>query len=89
MIKSLNGLRVLNTRPENKGRLLSEQITQAGGVAIDCPTIAIVNTSLRWLEQLPNLNEVNQAIFISANAVEFCFTSLKRELWPNTIHVIA
>ena len=91
MIKSLNGLRVLNTRPKNQGQILSKQITEAGGVAIDCPTIEIKACSECWINKLPPLDKVDQAIFISANAVEYCFLQLKAQPidWPKSIHVIA
>ena len=83
---SLHGLRVLNTRPREQAVDLSQKIHDAGGVAIELPTIEIVGTP-HWLSSLPDLNTVNQAIFISANAVEHCFSLLQH--WPSTIEVIA
>ena len=90
MIRTLNGLRVLNTRPQNQARALSKSITDAGGISIECPTLEIKTTSKAWIRTLP-LSEVNQAIFVSANAVHYCFTQLKSNniQWPTQIKVIA
>jgi uroporphyrinogen-III synthase len=87
---SLHGLRVLNTRPREQAVDLSQKIHDAGGVVIELPTIEIVGTP-HWLSSLPDLNSVNQAIFISANAVEHCFSPLQQHHihWPSTIEVIA
>lgn len=91
MNTNLNGLRILNTRPTQQGQLLRQLIHEAGGVSIDCPTLEIKATSSHWVYELPNLNDVNQAIFISANAVEYCFMALNIQKihWPKHIHVIA
>ncbi|MCL9685797.1 uroporphyrinogen-III synthase [Legionella maioricensis] len=91
MRRTLNGLRVLNTRPQNQAQALSKSITDAGGIAIECPTIEIRATSNSWLGSLPPLSDVNQAIFVSANAVHHCFSQLKSNNihWPTQIKVIA
>lgn len=90
-MNSLEGLRVLNTRPLTQGKSLSQAINAAGGIAIECPALSIEPTDKNWLSSLPDLHQVDKAIFISANAVEFCFTTLTQtqHLWPNTIQVIA
>lgn len=91
MKRVLTGLRVLNTRPKGQAQELSEQIRQAGGIAIECPTLEIKPLNKDWLKALPPLNEVNQALFVSANAVHFCCTQLKAHNipWPRHIKVIA
>jgi uroporphyrinogen-III synthase len=91
MSQTLKGLRVLNTRPQKQAKALSKSIVDAGGIAIECPTIEIIGTKDTWLNLLPNLSTVNQAIFISANAVYHCFTQLKLNNihWPTRIKVIA
>lgn len=91
MTKSLKGLRVLNTRPHNQARLLNQSIREAGGVAVECPTLEIEPTSERWIETLPKLDNVNYAIFVSPNAVIYCFNALARQniSWPASIQVIA
>ncbi|CEG55795.1 uroporphyrinogen-III synthase [Legionella fallonii] len=91
MNKTLKGVRVLNTRPTNQAHELSKNIIAEGGVAIECPTLEIQATNNAWINALPNLYNVNQAIFISANAVYHCFTQLKLHHldWPTSIKVIA
>lgn len=91
MNPSLKGLRILNTRPEKQAQELSQKIMAAGGIAIACPTIEIKATPDTWVTLLPNLNHVNHAIFISANAVYHCFTQLKLQniSWPTHIKTIA
>jgi uroporphyrinogen-III synthase len=91
MSNSLNGLRILNTRPQNQGMVLSQLIHKAGGIAIACPTLEIKECPNNWIHELPDLNEVDHAIFISANAVEYCFKELdkNKRQWPKHIYVIA
>jgi uroporphyrinogen-III synthase len=90
MNRSLHGLRVLNTRPQEQAQPLSANIQAAQGIAIELPTLEI-QTTTDWLSQLPDLNGVQQAIFISANAVKHCFIQLQQAQihWPSTIKVIA
>lgn len=91
MIKRLNGLRVLNTRPKKQGQELAKLINNAGGISLDCPTLEIRATPTHWLQKIPHLNTVEQAIFISANAVEYTFEEMNRKdiAWPTSIKVIA
>ncbi|WP_454782784.1 uroporphyrinogen-III synthase [Legionella sp. WA2022007384] len=91
MSRSLHGLRVLNTRPQDQAQQLSQSIHKVGGVVIALPALEIRATNNDWLNLLPDLNKVDQAIFISANAVHYCFTQLNRQhiKWPSSIHVIA
>lgn len=90
MKHSLRGLRILNTRPKAQALALSQQINAAGGKVIELPTLEIKATT-EWLSLLPDLTTVDQAIFVSANAVIHCFDQLKSHhlAWPNTIKVIA
>lgn len=91
MTQSLQGLRILNTRPKGQAQEFTKIITDAGGVAIECPTLEIKATPDDWVNSLPKLHTVNQAIFISANAVHYCFKALKqhRMNWSQQINVIA
>ncbi len=91
MNRTLKGVRVLNTRPTNQAQELSNSIIAAGGIAIECPTLEIKATPNDWIHSLPDLNRVNQAIFVSSNAVYHCFTQLKLHHihWPESIKVIA
>lgn len=87
MSATLKGLRLLNTRPLPQGQSLTEDIIAKGGTVIACPTIAIkpipANLSL--------LTKIDKAIFISPNAVTYCFKQLEQEhlQWPKAIEVIA
>ncbi|MGM9454289.1 uroporphyrinogen-III synthase [Legionella bozemanae] len=91
MSSSLHGLCILNTRPREQAHQLSQSIRAAGGVAIELPTLKIEAASSNWINSLPNLEKVDQAIFISANAVYYCFTQLNQRhiKWPSSIQVIA
>lgn len=88
---SLNGLRVLNTRPKHQAAKLSQTIQAAGGIAIELPTLEISPLSLDWLSRLPPLTTVQKAIFISTNAVHCFFSGLQSQhrIWPHTIQTFA
>lgn len=90
MSKTLQGLRILNTRPQDQAQKLSQQINNAGGVVIELPTLEIKATN-NWFNSLPDLEKVDHAIFISANAVHYCFTQLNVHQigWPASIKAIA
>jgi len=90
-MNNLNGLRILNTRPKEQAQILHEEIQQRGGISIDLPTLEIKEYTLNWLETLPDLSTVSHALFISANAVNYCFKLLQKHNihWPESIHVIA
>ena len=45
---NLNGLRVLNTRPEQQAIPLAEAIKKAGGISINLPIITIEPTDTTW-----------------------------------------
>ena len=83
---TLKGLRILNTRPKAQSLELEQAIIRAGGVSVSLPTLAIEPNSLSWLDRLPPLSQVNQAIFISANAVDYFFKGLTSPL-PKTIEI--
>lgn len=91
MTQSLHGLRVLNTRPQEQAQKLRQSITDAGGISLECPALYIKPTSNNWIKSLPDLKHVNHAIFVSRNAVHYCFTQLNQFNieWPPTINVIA
>lgn len=88
---NLNGLRILNTRPEAQAVILHQQIQQLGGISIDFPTIEIKECAAHWIQKLPNLSEITFAIFISTNAVNYFFNRLNLESipWSKHIQVIA
>ena len=90
-IMNLRGLRILNTRPLEKGQALHQAICDVGGVSIDLPALTIEPTANEWLKNLPNLNHINQAIFISSNAVTYFYLALEQKqlTWPATINTTA
>lgn len=91
MKQSLNGLRVLNTRPHDQAQKLGQSIRAAGGQNIECPALEIQPTANCWVNALPDLQQIRHAIFVSQNAVHYCFNQLRQSHinWPATINVIA
>lgn len=87
----LKNCRILNTRPDKAGQRLSAAIQQYGGIAIELPTLKITANEPTWLQDLPDLNTVEYALFISANAVDYCMEPLLGHdiYWPPHIKVIA
>lgn len=87
MKQSLQGLRILNTRPPAQAQALNQIICDAGGIVIACNTLEIKEVNGHF----PDLLTIDKAIFVSVNAVTHCFTQLKRLNlhWPEHIHVIA
>lgn len=88
---SLNGLRILNTRPLDQGMALTKKIESAQGKVITLPVLEISPTPPCWLERCVPLEQADLSIFISANAVKYCFLILqeKQVNWPNSTQVIA
>lgn len=88
---NLHGLRVLNTRPRDQARALSNAIQHAGGFAIDIPALAINAMPTIWLQRLPPLTDVDQALFLSPNAVDFFYQALSQAhlTWPVSIRITA
>lgn len=88
---NLQGLRILNTRPQGQNEALNRLISAANGKALSCPTLAIYSTPSSWLDRLPPLQSIDQAIFISPNAVDFSFTQFreKKLSWPLHIETFA
>jgi len=88
---NLNGLRVLNTRPLEQGLALTKAINAANGVSIELPALTILPTSDEWIHDFLKLNNINQAIFISANAVNYFYQKLKdhKLIWPLNIKITA
>lgn len=85
---NLQGLRVLNTRPNPQGQLLNNAIIAAGGQAIHYPALCIIPTAKTWLDKLPTTS--HHAIFISANAVTHGLTAwLNHPSWSKKIQLTA
>lgn len=83
-------LRILNTRPSGQNSSLSTIINSAGGQSIELPAITIEPVH-NWMQHLPSLNSIKQAIFISPNSVNLFFDALKNQRmnWPSSIAVMA
>lgn len=90
MTNTLQGLRILNTRPKDQAAELSSKIRAAGGMVIESPALEIIPTDDSWHQRLTALPTVDSAIFISKNAVLFAFNTLKKHQihWPDTITTI-
>lgn len=88
---NLHGLRVLNTRPLPQNQELSRHIIMAGGTPLNCPALKISPPRQDWFHLLPDLSDVQQAIFVSANAVTYSIPILleKQLAWPEHILITA
>lgn len=87
----LRGIRVLNPRPQPQAAKLSRMIHQAGGIAIEFPTLEIHPLATDWIQQLPDLFSLQFALFVSANAVLHFFRGLQQHHlnWPAHIRIFA
>ena len=87
----LNGLKILNPRPQHQAAELSHMIQAAGGITVELPTIDIQALPTNWVSTLPILTTVQTAIFVSANAVTHFFDGLQKEgvNWPSSISCFA
>lgn len=87
----LDGLRVLNPRPQHQAADLTRMIQTAGGVAVEFPTLDIENLPIEWITTLPPLSDFQTAIFVSVNAVTAFFAALRctHLEWPASIQIIA
>lgn len=88
MKTGLQGLRVLNTRPQDQAEPTSQAIRAAGGQVIALPCLAIQALPPDWLIPLGSLDRYDLAIFISQNAVNYFFRQLP-EPWPSDLVAVA
>ena len=80
---SLNGLKVLVTRPEHQARSLCDLVTAAGGQAIALPVFDIEPIS-PWNGPNIRLADQDMIIFISRNAVTHFMAQLHEQISSNT-----
>ena len=90
----LNGLSIVNTRPEfqDANKRLSEKILNLGGKVMSFPLQDITPISSdEWIKDLPPLEHISFAIFVSVPAVHFFFKGLQKHkiAWPEQLQVIA
>ncbi|HEC58606.1 hypothetical protein LCGC14_1861560 [marine sediment metagenome] len=84
---SLNGLKVLVTRPEQQAATLCNSITAGGGIAIAFPVIDILPIS-SWNESKISINQQDMIIFVSRNAVIHFMAGMQGSL-PDDIQLVA
>lgn len=84
---SLNGLRVLVTRPEQQAKALCDQITSTGGIAIALPVLDI--EPIRHRSDINStISDQDMIIFISRNAVIYFMAELQEPL-ATTMQLVA
>jgi len=81
---SLDGLKVLVTRPEHQARSLCDMVVNAGGEAIAFPTIDIVPIAVH---DVADLNKQDIIIFVSQNAVIYFDSKLKQMLANDVLNI--
>ncbi len=84
---SLQGKKIVVTRPRDQAQPLIEQIQHAGGQAIALPLLEIqpISPSVELQPSLQTLNDCQLAIFISPNAVQFGLQAIQQHPLPEQI----
>lgn len=72
----LEGLQIINTRPKHQATTWSQQLRTAGAAVIDLPVMEIEATNQNWLSTVLPLEQFDQFIFTSINAVNHFFSAL-------------
>ena len=82
---------LLNTRPLEQGIALNKLIQEIGWNAVHWPALIIQPMPEIWINDMPQLDLIHTAIFISPNAVHFFCKTLQRNHleWPKTIQSLA
>lgn len=88
---ALNGRVILVTRPAAQADALCAQLAAAGAQAVRFPALAIapLPETAEVQRQLTQLDRYDLAIFISANAVEYCLAALAPRAWPARLPIAA
>ena len=84
---SLNGLKVLVTRPKEQAQHLCDLISQGGGEVIAFPSIEIVGIDDKQWSQF-ELDAVDMIIFVSRNAVSGFINGFKQSI-PGRIQLVS
>lgn len=74
----LRGLRILVTRPKPQGEALCQRIARLGGEPYYLPTIEYAPPKQPIEEQVTEWNQLDWAVFISAEAVHRCAPALQQ-----------
>ena len=86
----LKGKTIWITRPAGQAEGITKRIEQAGGQAFNLPVMDIIPCEIdpRSLQQIQNLDEYQQAIFVSTNAVKYGLELMAHywPQWPMGIH---
>jgi len=91
-IKSLSGRHVVITRPAEQAAHLAAAVSQAAGVAVLFPVLAIhdIDDPRPLLELAARLDEFDLAVFVSPNAVIKALSVIARQRpWPARLRVAA
>lgn len=85
----LDRTRIVITRPQGQGDVLAQKLTALGAQVLSFPVTEIgpVDQPAQLLALQARLAEFSLAFFVSANAVEQCFTVMDRARWPASLAV--
>lgn len=88
--ETLNGLRVLNTRPFPQNQSLTHLIESAQGQCVELPALTIVQKT-DVFASLPRLDTVDKVIFVSPRAAQYFMQTLTQHqlALPMPLEVIA
>ncbi len=92
MLKPLEGITVLVTRPAQQAQFFCDRVVDAGGTAVCFPSLEIqaLPLSASDLEMIHPLEQFDFGLFISRNAVRFGVPLIKAEGFvPATLRFIA
>lgn len=84
---SLNGFKVLITRPEKQAQKLCDMVTEIGGEAIALPVIDIVPIAANQWDNV-TLPEQDMIICVSRNAVRYFMAGIQQDL-PDNVQLVA
>lgn len=87
--KPLKHFRILNTRPKHQSYDLLHALQPLGAKIISCATLTIEPCPGAWKQYVMPLEQFNEIIFTSANAVEHFFNEIPLRFWPATLCPIA
>jgi uroporphyrinogen-III synthase len=75
----LQGLHIINTRPKHQAPAWSQPLRAMGATVSELPAIEIKAIKPNWESSVLPLEQFDQLIFVSANAVHFFFLALTNQ----------